>query len=132
MKDGGRIVGVRIGQHAPEIDALLRRHGASTGAFITAWNPGSGLRPRAINEAAGRALEGHLDAMGITWLPHAGIGAGDDWEPELGVFALDIPAAQALALATANGQNAIVTVVQGEPARLVVTRLMPEFHPRQD
>jgi len=34
--DDGTPVTARIGEHAPEIDALFHRRGASAGAFITA------------------------------------------------------------------------------------------------
>ena len=129
VEDAGRTVAVRIGQRSAEIDAVLRRHGATSGTFITAWNPGSVRQPESLNRAAGRALEHDLEVAGIAWLPHRGIGTDEGWAPEYGVLALDLPTAQALALATAHGQNAIVTVGRGEPARLVMTGLMPGPEP---
>ena len=62
----------------------------------------------------------------MRFLAHRGTGADPGWEPEQGLLALDLPLPQALALAVAFGQNAIVVVEHGQPAVLVVTPLMPE------
>ena len=123
--DDGSAVGVTIGVVSPEIDAVLRRHGAVSGAFVTAWNPRSQVQPRAVNDAAHARLEAELRRRGIVGLPHSGVGADAAWEPEHGVLALDLPLADAVALAQAYGQNAVVVVELGKPARLVLTSLMP-------
>ncbi len=119
------VVEARIGAHSARVDAILERHGARSGIFLTAWNPGSRTRPRPVNEAAQRRLDAELRRRGIVCLPHLGIGDDPAWEPEQGVLALDLPLADALALAEAFGQNALVEVRRGEPARLRLTALMP-------
>ena len=125
VEDEGRVAAVQVDRPSCAVDAVLRRHGAGSGAFITAWNPGSRQCPLAVNLAAARTLERGLEAAGIAWLPHAGIAADGGWV-EHGVLALDIAEDRALAIARRHGQNAIVVVRTGEPARLVPTVLMPD------
>ena len=114
----------RIGNRSPAVDRLLEGHDAGSGVFITAWNPRSQVVPRASNEAAHRRLERTLQELGIRFLAHLGVGADPTWEPEQGLFALDLPRALALDLAVTFGQNAIVLIAHGQPAELVVTALM--------
>ena len=116
----------RVGGRSPDIDRLLEGQGARSGVFITAWNPRSQPVPRSRNEAAHQRLEQELRRCGIRFLAHLGVGADPAWEPEQGMFALDLSLAHALELAVAFGQNAIVKVEHGQPAELVATALMPE------
>ncbi|MFL5337803.1 MAG: DUF3293 domain-containing protein [Geminicoccaceae bacterium] len=94
--------------------------------FITAWNPRSHAVERVRNEEAHELLEQELRGRNIRFLPHLGAGPGPAWEPEQGMFALDLPLAEALELAVAFDQNAIVVVEQGQAAELATTALMPE------
>lgn len=118
-------IGVRVGVPSAEIDALLARHGARSGVFITAWNPRSRPQPPQVNDWAHRRLEDELRRLGTVCLQHLGVGTDPAWEPEHGVLALDLPLADAVALAEAFGQNAVVVVATGQSARLVLTSLMP-------
>ncbi len=65
-----------------------------------------------------------LTRRGARFLPHVGVGADPAWT-EHGVFVLDLEIADALALAAAYGQNAVVAIARGEPARLLLTSLLP-------
>src|SRR5690606_26022232 len=123
VEGDARIV-VRIDGQAPEIDALLERHGAASGTFITAWNPRSVPQPAAANRREHLSLAARLDAAGLHRLPHEGVSPDGDWREE-GFFVLDLPQKDALALAEAFGQNAVVRVQPGEPATLLLTGLMP-------
>jgi hypothetical protein len=113
----------RIGAISPDIDELLRLQGAASGVFVTGWNPRSAPTERSLNEAAHRRLEGELLARGVRFLPHRGVGSDPSWSEE-GVFALDLPIAEALELASLLQQNAIVAVRVGEPAQLLLTSLL--------
>jgi hypothetical protein len=115
----------RVGSRSRELDQLLDNHGARSGVFITAWNPRSHPVERARNEAAHGLLEQELRRRDVRFLPHLGAGPDPAWEPEHGMFALDLPLAEALELAVAFDQNAIVVVEQGQTAELVTTALMP-------
>lgn len=123
--DGSVVAAVRVGETSPDVDAVLADHGATTGAFLTAWNPRSEPRDAAANDAAHARLVAELAAAGVRALPHAGIGDDPAWAPEHGVLVLDMAEDDAVGLATAYGQNALVLVERGRPARLVATPWMP-------
>lgn len=124
--DGNAMVECRPGEHAAAMDVLLERHGASGGVFITAWNPRSVAQSRAANAAAHRLLAAEVERRGLNGLPHRGFGADPAWQPEEGLFVLDLAIPPALDLAAAFGQNAIAAVARGRPAEVVRTVLMPE------
>lgn len=114
---GARIV-IRIGRHAPALDALLAASGANAWAFITAENPRSTPLDRAANAARRARLEAVLAARGLRFL--RGTGRGDDpgWPPEESLLVLGIGEADAVALARQFDQHAIVVGTRGTAARL--------------
>lgn len=112
---------VGIGEASADIDAILADYGAASGVFITGWNPRSEPLDQDSNDDANGQLEDDLDEAGSVILPHIGVGYDPEWEPEHGFFALDLAEADAVELATAYGQNAIVIIERGLPARLVLT-----------
>lgn len=124
VADSGGEATARIDCHEPAIDALLRRHGATSGVFITAWNPRSVVLPRTDNDAAARRLQSRLAGDGLRALPHRGLSADPAWQPEEGLFVLDMGFDDAVRLAAEFGQNAIAAVRLGEPAMLLFTPLM--------
>jgi hypothetical protein len=115
---------VSIDQTSDELDVILGDYGATRGVFITAWNPRSVPLDQDSNDEANDRLEADLDAAGSVILPHIGVGYDPEWEPEHGFFALDLSEADAVELAVAYGQNAIVVIERGGPARLVLTPVM--------
>lgn len=122
--DGDRQVAARVGEHVPEMDALLHRLAARSGVFITAWNPRSIVQPPEINAAAAGRLAARVAAEGFRALPHRGVSADPAWRPEEGLFVLDIEFDYAVAMAADFGQNAITAVTLGRPAILLFTPLM--------
>lgn len=122
--DGDRAVAALIGEHVPEMDALLHRQGARSGVFITAWNPRSIVQPPEINAAAAGRLAARVAAEGFRALPHRGVSVDPAWHPEEGLFVLDIEFDYAVAMAADFGQNAITAVTLGRPAILLFTPLM--------
>jgi hypothetical protein len=110
-----------LGVPAPEIDRLLDRLEAATGAFVTAWNPRSRPASAADNAAAATVLVAEVAARGLRALPHRGVGDDPAWPSEEGLFILDLDEASARALAEAHGQNAIVWIERGGQPRLVET-----------
>jgi molybdenum cofactor cytidylyltransferase len=123
--DEGGTAAARIGSASPEFDALLARHDASCGAFITAWNPGSRLTDAAENLAAGEHLARCVAAEGFKALPGRAEGTDPTWT-EHGLLILDIPPKQALDLAERLGQYAVVLMTRDAPARLAMTRIWQE------
>ncbi|HEV7283541.1 MAG TPA: DUF3293 domain-containing protein, partial [Kaistia sp.] len=81
----GNRIGVRLGRRALALDALLGRLGASSGAFVTAWNPHSRPQPPAANLRAHRRMAARLDAAGLHRLPHEGRSLDGRWR-ERGFF----------------------------------------------
>jgi hypothetical protein len=126
VTEGAAEIAVRIGEPSPLLDAMLGRRSVETGAFITAWNPGSRPLDPAANDAAAARLASLVVALGIDSLPQQGIPDEPGWAPEDGLFILGLGRDTALAIAEAFSQNAFVLVRRGEPAELVFTRLMPE------
>lgn len=117
--ENGREIGFRVGSPAPSLAALMKRHGATRSAFMTAWNPASvSLTPRE-NDKRQRSLRGKIEAAGYRWLP--GEGRGDDvsWAPEDSLLVLGISEGKAVSLGRQFGQLAIVVARVGKPARLV-------------
>jgi hypothetical protein len=126
--DVGHPIRFRAGATNARLDALLGREGASTWAFMTAWNPGSIAKARAANDAAQAKLAALLTSMKYTWL--TGRGASDDgsWGPEESLLVLGISRRKARRLGRRFGQFAIVTGRAGSAATLVscaVPRTMP-------
>lgn len=120
--DGEQWLSVRLGRAAPEIDGLLTRLGAGGGTFVTAWNPRSEPTADTANAAAAGRLTAEIQARGLRALPHLGVGDDAGWAAEAGWFVLDLDEPAARALAEAYGQNAVVRIERGSPARLIETR----------
>ena len=122
--DGGSRAEALIGEHVPDVDAVLDAHGAASGVFITAWNPRSEPTDDAANAAAHARLAEALLDRGLTALPHAGFGQDPAWRAEHGFFVLDLDEHEAIVLAVALQQYAVVVVERGASARLVLTSVL--------
>jgi hypothetical protein len=68
-------------------------------------------------------MAARLDAAGLRRLPHEGRSLDGRWR-ERGFLVLDLADRDALALAEAFGQNAVVRIARGGSAVLLPTRLM--------
>jgi hypothetical protein len=110
---------IRVGARSADADALLAAAGADAWAFLTAANPRSVLLVAADNAARMARLARLLRDRGLAH--YAGTGVGDDtaWPAEPSLLVVDLAEAEALALARAFDQLAIVAGQRGEAARLV-------------
>src|SRR3546814_14030633 len=79
--DDGREVAVRIRRRSQPMDDLLSRLSATSGIFITAWNPPSEILPEEENREAAQRLQSALGRRGLSALPHCGFDA-DPARPE--------------------------------------------------
>jgi hypothetical protein len=121
IHDGVEIT-VRIGESNAALDRLLAEIGASSGIFITGWNPFSREEQPEVNAAANEQMAALFAERGIRVLPHVGRSRGGDWFEE-GFFALDLDPENALAVARDFRQHAIVLAPIGESAVLILTGL---------
>jgi hypothetical protein len=111
---------LRIGKRSSELDAFLTAHGATTWAFVTAFNPGS--VPLSVEENSARQIELETVAAGQGFVCYRGEGIGDDgvWPPERSVLVLGIDRESAERLGRRFGQVAIVFGELGHEAELVM------------
>lgn len=110
---------LRVGERSGELDGLLADHGLTEWAYLTAHNPGSVTLPAAENRARQAALLARLAGRPI--ILGEAIAPSSDWEPEPSVLVLGITRDEAIEIARAFGQNAILAGERGGPVRLVWT-----------
>lgn len=81
---------LRVDEASPPCEALLRRRGVRSAAFLTAWNPMS--RPRApdANALAQERLADRLARDGLATLRGEGRARGGGWTPEESLLILGI------------------------------------------
>lgn len=113
---------VRIGEPAPAVDAWLAEHEAETAAILTACNPGSRLLGTAANRRLQAALLHLLHAMPHPMLPGCNIAEEGGWPDEHSLIVAGLSRGEARRLAARFGQNALVWLVRGQPARLAWVR----------
>ena len=107
---------VRIGRRCPAMDELLHAHGTREAVFLTAWNPYSRRMPAGWNQRMQTRLALAIRQRGAI----ASAGAWRRWsEAHFLVFGEMAPMRH---LARRFRQNAIVFVILGQRARLVVLR----------
>ena len=108
---------IRLGDSCAPLDALLRLHGVSTWAYITACNPRSQLLSSEENAARHAQLLAHACALGLKVLSGRGKADRGDWvEESLLILGLDENAA--VTLGVAFEQNAVVVGTIGGRAQL--------------
>jgi hypothetical protein len=114
----GRLA-LRIGVRSAHLDALLASVGATTWAYVTAWNPGSVRRSDEENERRQRELAQGVADRGLIAYTGEGIGDDGEWPREPSLLILGIARAQAIQLGRRFGQVAIVYGELGAAAELV-------------
>lgn len=118
----GRTFLIRVGQHSLAIDGLLTRMETRSGAFITAWNPFGKDQSSGANAHWDRELKSYLNVHGFAFLAGEGRGRIGDWPPEHSIFAFGLSRTRAASIGRQFRQNAIVFVMKGRPAELVMLR----------
>jgi hypothetical protein len=113
---------LRIGERAPDLEALHAEHGVRCSAFVTAWNPFGMLQPEVLNRRAQARLERELDELGYAMYPGAGLDPDGSWPGEESVLVLGLVRDAAAALGRAYGQNAVVWCGKTAVPELVMLR----------
>lgn len=123
-RPGGPLV-LALELPCPALAALLRAHGASCAALVTACNPRGRVLGAGANRRRQRALARELRALGADSLPADGGSAdGKHIEPSLLAMGLDEPAARRLMRRFA--QNAWLQVDAAGAPRLAWTDERPD------
>nr|WP_246387500.1 DUF3293 domain-containing protein [Gluconacetobacter sacchari] len=107
-------IAIRVGQRPMADDPgapAWWRHGDVV--FVSAANPGGRRRPEGWNRRRMRVLAGHVAGCEL----HEGEGRLGQWSEPL--LAVRLPLARGRVIARRFGQNAVVLVRGGGPARLV-------------
>lgn len=110
---------LRVGERSEELDRLLAERGLTEWAYLTAHNPGSVPLSAAKNRARQAALLARLAGRPI--ILGEAIAPDGDWEPEPSVLVLGLARDEAIEIARAFGQNAILAGGRSEPVQLVWT-----------
>lgn len=117
VRHGFREIRFRVGSRKPALDALVRRHGTTQWAHMTAWNPGLARFSAPENDARQRALTTLARNRGYECLPGAGQGPNQQWPAEQSVLVIGVHPGEARELARTFGQWAIVVGSVGARSR---------------
>ena len=114
-------ISLRVGEGSAPLNALLAAEGASSAAFVTAYNPGSKTFADKWNRELGMFLEHDTGVKGFKYFHGEGRDPSGEWQPEQSLLILGINKDEANGLARKYAQNAFVFVKAGEAPELVVT-----------
>lgn len=110
---------LKIGEIHAGVNELLKRFGASSWCFITAWNPLS--VELYLEENIKRNEELFAELQGFEIIEGEGRDPNGKWNPEQSYLALGISRKKAVDLAVKFGQRAIVFGEQNQPTELIET-----------
>ena len=113
------IIRLRIGRRSLPLDRVMLRRGATSWAFITAYNPVSIPQSLEANKLAQGKLRRAIRRRGLTFWVGEGVGDDRRWPPEPSFLILDIEEERARAIGRKFGQLAVLVGRKRAPARLV-------------
>lgn len=113
---------LRIDQPCAELDALHRRLGVASSAFLTACNPRSTPLPADENAARQAELRAELVRRGLPFLDGQGQDLSNRWPPEASFLVLGLDCAAACELGRRWEQNAFVWSGRDAVPRLILLR----------
>jgi hypothetical protein len=111
---------LHVGEHSPELDALMEADGATSAAYVTPANPRGEKWSPEENLSALETLLESLRETYYTCYPGEGRDPESDWIAEPSVLIVGIPRDVAEELGRNLGQLAIVFVEKGRAPQLVV------------
>lgn len=112
---------LRIGQHSPELDALLQETGHDCATFITAWNPLSQLLSLEENQKRQQNLLNEVNERGLVRLSGIGQHPSNGWPSEESILVPGLQQEAARAIARKFSQLAFVWAEKGHPVKLIET-----------
>jgi hypothetical protein len=99
---------MHIGQHCPELKALMAEQNVLSAAFITAWNPFSQNLPAKENQDRQDELKANLKKRGLICIDGIGKHPSNNWPGEVSVLVLGLDLEAAKSLARQYDQHAFV------------------------
>ena len=110
---------LRVEERSPELEALLRREGASRWVYLTAVNPAARLQGQADNDRTSRELRAELYARGLVFFEGESVAERGDWPSEPSLLVLELDEDEARALGRRFSQAAVLVGELGGAPRLV-------------
>ena len=107
---GGESIVLKIDELNPDLAALMKSHGVTSAALITAFNPHSVLSTTEENVRNHNALIADIHALGLKSLAAEGSDPSHVWSSEPSILILGISLVDAESLADRYQQNAFVWI----------------------
>lgn len=112
---------LRVGERSSSLILLLSQAQVESWAYITAENPGSELLTAEQNMQRTQSLESQLKKEGYHYLRGEGRSPENSWPPEKSFLILGISETEAVQLAQAFGQKALlIGGISGVPVMRVI------------
>jgi len=110
IHEDGADITFRVGQVSPKLASLLKKHGVSSAAFLTAFNPYSTSADEKENACNQNALIADIHSLGLKSVAGKGCDALNLWPSESSALALGIDLQSAELLADRYRQNAFLWI----------------------
>jgi hypothetical protein len=117
----GTTITLSIGAPSTEVDKLLNQNHAKEYAYLTAYNPQSTTLSAEENNARHLILCQEVTRLGFRFLTGKAIPDAGEWEPEMCVFAFDMPRSTVLKLCQSYAQDGAVVGEIGSAPKLMFT-----------
>jgi len=111
---------IRVNSWSSSIDQVIVAHKSRAAAFITAYNPFSISRTKAVNFRAHQKLMASLSGSRLSFIEGKGSDPSGEWEAEKSVVVFGVSRATAAALGRRFRQNAVVFVRVHRPSELIL------------
>jgi Protein of unknown function (DUF3293) len=115
----GGAIALRVGEHSPALNRLLKESGADQAVFITAWNPQSMRLAAEENGSRQSELVREVRGRGYAVIGGRGVGTGGGWPAEDSVLVVGMEAEEARELGRRFGQLAVVFARVGRMVELL-------------
>lgn len=110
---------LQVGQPNPELDHLLNDYGATSCAFITAWNPSSVKLAQDENTRRQNDLVAEVRRRGYALLAGRGVGHDGKWPPEDSILIVGASRTEAAEIGRLFGQLCVVYAERGLSVELL-------------
>lgn len=111
-----------IKRKSSSLAALMKDHGVTSAAFVTAFNPYSQKAKEARNQRRNTALKREIEGRGFACYDGAGEDPSGQWKTELSFLVLGILLEEAKTIGKKYGQNAVVWAESDAVPQLVLLR----------